>query len=93
VQYEIDPGTSCPAFNNRTHPKETDHGSRHQSGPDAHYVEAPGAFAHLRQSFAANREYLATCEQLSALSDRQLADMGISRLGIREIARASVSER
>jgi uncharacterized protein YjiS (DUF1127 family) len=58
---------------------------------DAHYVEQPGVFARLRQSFAAYTEYLTTCEQLSALSDRQLADMGISRLSIREIARTSVA--
>jgi uncharacterized protein YjiS (DUF1127 family) len=58
---------------------------------DAHYVEQPGFFARLRQTFADYREHLATCEQPGALSDRQLADMGISRLSIREIARASVS--
>ena len=56
-----------------------------------HYVEQPGVFARLRQSLAAHGEYLATCEQLHALSDRHLADMGISRLNIREIARASVA--
>ena len=58
---------------------------------DAHYVEQPRVFARLRQSFADYREYLATYEELSALSDHQLADMGISRLSIREIARASVA--
>ena len=57
----------------------------------AHHVEQPGVFVRLRQRFADYREYLATSEQLSALSDRQLADMGISRLSISEIARASVS--
>jgi uncharacterized protein YjiS (DUF1127 family) len=57
---------------------------------DAAYVEQPSLFARLRQSFADYREYLATYEELNALSDRQLADMGISRLNIREIARAAV---
>ena len=57
----------------------------------AHYVEQPSVFARLRQSFADYLEYLATHEELNALSGRQLADMGISRLSIREIARASVS--
>ena len=57
----------------------------------AHYVEQPGIFARLRQSFAGYREYLATSEELNALSGRQLADMGISRPSIREIARASVA--
>jgi uncharacterized protein YjiS (DUF1127 family) len=58
---------------------------------DAHYVEQPGVFARLRQSLADYREYLATYEELNALSGRQLTDMGISRLNIREIARASVA--
>ena len=57
---------------------------------DADYVEQPGLFARLRQSFADYREYLATYEELNALSDRRLADMGISRPNIREIARAAV---
>ena len=57
----------------------------------AHYVEQPGVFARLRQSLADYREYLATYEELNALSGRQLTDMGISRLNIREIARASVA--
>ena len=58
---------------------------------DAHYVEQPGVFARLRQSLADYREYLATYEELNALSGRQLTHMGISRLNIREIARASVA--
>ena len=57
---------------------------------DAAYVERPGLFAGLRQSFADYREYLATYEELSALSDHRLADIGLSRLNIREIARAAV---
>ena len=57
----------------------------------ADYAEQPGIFARLRQSFADYLEYLATCEELNALSGRQLADMGISRLNIHEIARVSVS--
>ena len=57
---------------------------------EAAYVELPGLFARLRRSFADYREYLATYEELSALSDRQLADIGLSRLNIRELARAAV---
>ena len=57
---------------------------------DVRYVDLKGLFARLRQSYGAYREYLATWEQLGALSDRQLGDMGISRLSIRAIARASV---
>ena len=55
------------------------------------YVEQRSVFARLRQSFADYLEYLATYEELNALSGRQLTDMGISRLNIREIARASVA--
>ena len=50
---------------------------------EAAYVERPGLFACLRQSFADYREYLATYAELSALSDHQLADIGLSRLNIR----------
>ena len=57
---------------------------------DDDYVERPGLFAGLRRSFADYREYLATYEELSALSDHRLADIGLSRLNIREIARAAV---
>ena len=50
-------------------------------------TEQPGIFARLRQSFADYREYLATYNELNALSDRELADIGLSRLNIRDIAR------
>ena len=43
---------------------------------DARYVEQPGLFARLRQSFADRQEFLATYEMLNALTDRQLADFG-----------------
>ena len=56
-----------------------------------HYVEQPSVLARLRQSFADYLKHLATYEELNALSGRQLADMGISRLNIRELARESVS--
>ena len=56
----------------------------------AQYVEQSALLARLRQSFADYREYLATCKDLNALSDRQLADFGVSRLNVREIARATV---
>jgi uncharacterized protein YjiS (DUF1127 family) len=51
------------------------------------YAEQPGIFARLRQSFADYREYLATYNELNALSDRELADIGVSRLNVRDIAR------
>jgi uncharacterized protein YjiS (DUF1127 family) len=89
VQVEIDSGRL--ARSHQPDPTNGDyHGSRHQSERRATHVEQPGIFARLRQSFAAYREYLATCEELGALSDRQLVDMGASRLSIREIAHASV---
>ena len=57
---------------------------------DDEHVERPDPFAGLRRSFADYRKYLATCEELSALSDHRLADIGLSRLNIREMARAAV---
>jgi uncharacterized protein YjiS (DUF1127 family) len=53
-------------------------------------VEQPGLPARLRRSFAEYREYLKTYNELSALNDRQLADIGLSRLNIREVSRAAV---
>ena len=56
----------------------------------ADYDEQPGIFARLRQSFADGRQYLATYNELNALSDRELADIGLSRLSIRDIALEAV---
>lgn len=58
-----------------------------------HYVERPGSLARLRQSFADCRAYLATSRELNALGDRQLADIGLCRPAIREIARANAHVR
>jgi uncharacterized protein YjiS (DUF1127 family) len=41
-------------------------------------TEQPGIFGRLRQSFADHRKYLATYDELNALSDRELADLGPS---------------
>jgi uncharacterized protein YjiS (DUF1127 family) len=49
-----------------------------------------GLFARIRKSIADYRLYLATLGELESLSDRDLADLGIHRSSIREIARASV---
>jgi uncharacterized protein YjiS (DUF1127 family) len=43
-------------------------------------------FARLRQAIADYREYLATYEELGALNDRELADLGLSRLNVRDVA-------
>ena len=51
---------------------------------------SPDPFARLRQSFADYREYLATYNELNALSDRELADIGLSRLNVRDVAREAV---
>ena len=56
----------------------------------ADYDEQPGIFARLRQAFADHREYLATYDELNALSDRELADIGLSRLNVRDVAREAV---
>ena len=54
------------------------------------YTEQPGIFARLRQSFADHRKYLATYDELNALNDRELADIGVSRLNVRDVARQAV---
>ena len=49
-----------------------------------------GYLARLRQRWAEHRRYRATFAELEALSDRDLADMGLVRADIRAIARESV---
>jgi uncharacterized protein YjiS (DUF1127 family) len=56
----------------------------------ADYAEQPGVFARLRQAVADHRAYLATYDELNALSDRELADLGLSRLNVRDVAREAV---
>ena len=52
----------------------------------ADYAEQPGIFSRLRQAFVDHREYLATYDELNALSDRELTDLGLSRLNVRDVA-------
>jgi uncharacterized protein YjiS (DUF1127 family) len=49
-----------------------------------------GFVARLRAALADFRRYRATVDELEALNDRELADLGISRLSIRDVARGSV---
>ena len=56
----------------------------------ADYAERPGIFARLRKSFTDYRAYLATYDELNALSNRELADLDLSRLDVRRIALESV---
>ena len=51
---------------------------------------AEGFFARIGRAFADYRLFLQTRGELQALSDRELADLGISRLSIDDVARASV---
>lgn len=54
-----------------------------------HDTTAPtaGLFARIRKAFADYRVYVQTRNELDALSDRELADLGISRLNIDVVAR------
>ena len=47
-------------------------------------------FARLRRAITDYWLYRKTLDELAALNDRELADLGISRLSIREIAHESV---
>ena len=49
----------------------------------------PGLFARLLQKLADFRVYRATYGELDALSDRELADIGMSRLNVADVARQS----
>ena len=52
--------------------------------------EAGGLLARVRKALGDYRTYRATIAELDALSERELADLGISRLSIRDIAYDSV---
>jgi uncharacterized protein YjiS (DUF1127 family) len=62
----------------------------HAINLNADYAGQPGIFARLRQAFVDHRKYLATYDELNVLSESELADLGLSRLNIRDIARKSV---
>ncbi|MBP7242976.1 DUF1127 domain-containing protein [Amaricoccus sp.] len=49
-----------------------------------------GILARMRQGLADYRMYRATIEELSRLTDRDLADLGIHRGMVRDIARQAV---
>ncbi|MFO1142108.1 MAG: DUF1127 domain-containing protein [Amaricoccus sp.] len=53
-------------------------------------AETDGLWGRVRKALDDYRLYRATVTELDALNDRELADLGISRLSIRDIARASV---
>ena len=57
------------------------------SAPD---IGGAGWLARARKALADRRAYLRTLDELSALTDRELADLGIARFAIRDVARASV---
>ncbi len=48
---------------------------------------AEGFFARLRRAFADYRVFLRTRDELQALSDRELADLGMTRFNIDTVAR------
>ncbi|MFO1208327.1 MAG: DUF1127 domain-containing protein [Amaricoccus sp.] len=55
--------------------------------------EANGLWGRIRKALDDYRLYRSTVEELDALNDRELADLGISRLSIRDIALDSVYRR
>jgi len=47
----------------------------------------PGFIANLKATFARRAVYMQTVRELDALTDRELADLGISRLDVPALAR------
>ena len=50
-----------------------------------------GIFARLRRAFADYRAFFETRNEIEALSDRELADLGIALFAINDVARDAVS--
>ena len=59
-------------------------------GAGARVGEGSGWLARVRKALADYRRYLATLDELNALNDRELQDLGLSRHSIRDVARESV---
>jgi uncharacterized protein YjiS (DUF1127 family) len=53
-------------------------------------VAGLGWLGQMRKALADHRLYRRTLAELEALNDRELADLGLSRLAIREVAHDSV---
>jgi uncharacterized protein YjiS (DUF1127 family) len=53
----------------------------------------PGILTQLRHAVMNRLEYLRLRDELEALSDRELSDIGLARHSIRDIARQSVYDR
>jgi uncharacterized protein YjiS (DUF1127 family) len=49
-----------------------------------------GLLARISKSFADYRMFRQTLDELDSLNDRELADLGMSRLSVRDIAHQSV---
>ena len=60
------------------------------AGYDHAQAGLSGLWARMSKRLADHRLYVRTLDELDALSDRDLADLGLSRLQIREVARESV---
>jgi uncharacterized protein YjiS (DUF1127 family) len=62
-----------------------------QPGRNFLALAAPIAWINqVRSAWAQHRSYMDTRAELQALTDRELADIGISRLQIRDIARDAI---
>lgn len=55
-----------------------------------HTRNGHGVFANVRKAFADYRLYRRTLTELDSLTNRELRDLGISRLSIRQVAYDSV---
>jgi uncharacterized protein YjiS (DUF1127 family) len=56
----------------------------------ADHAAQPGILARLQQALADHRAYRAIRDELDAMRDRDLADIGLSQLNVRDTARAAV---
>ncbi len=57
---------------------------------DTTHARGGNVFGGLRKAFADYRLYRQTLNELDGLSDRELLDLGLSRLSIRQVAYDSV---
>ncbi len=62
---------------------------------NAYFATAPqpGLFSRLRAAIASRRKFALIHDELDRLSERELADLGMSRLNLRDVAREAAYGR
>jgi len=84
------PGTPPAGLTGRNTERDTEMANITTNARDFGRTETLGFVAHVRKAFADYLLYRRTVAELDALSNRELADLGLSRFAIKRVAFESV---